>query len=258
MTQRAASEAILWNIPEQKTGKVAILGGNAQSFAQIVKTAEYFTPLPVGELKLVLPDALKNKLPPLPELYFAPSTPAGSLAKSDELAAALDFADVAVLAGDFSKNAATAVALAEAMAENPDTPTVWAKDTVNLLENEATRLLEQNQITILATVAQLQKLLRAMYYPKMLLLSMPMQPVKEVLRKFTVSYPKVVILTLHQGQILVASAGEVATTPLEKTGYTPLSLWTTDLAVKVTALQLWNSKARFEATRTAVEWNNEL
>ena len=243
---------ILWNIPEQKTGTVAVLGGNGQNFASVAKLAETFAKMPIKEVRTYLPDSLKSKMPALPDVYFAKATPIGSFDKSPELNAAMAAADVALLAGDFSKNSATAIALAEAI-RSSDKPTVWAKDTVELLAMEAQVLLPEGNITIIATLSQLQKLLRAIYYPKMLLLSMPIQPVKEVLHKFTLSYP-VTILTLHEGQIMIANGGEIYTMPLEKSGYTPLTLWLGDLPAKITALQAWNPAKPYDATIAALSY----
>lgn len=243
---------ILWNIPEQKSGTVTILGGNLHSFAPVAKTAEYFTKMPIKNIRTYLPDSLKSNIPSLPDIFFTKSTTTGSFDKSPELNAAVKDADITLLAGDFSKNSATAVAIADAL-KNSENPTVWAKDTTDLLATEAQDLLPNGNITLIATLSQLQKLLRAIYYPKMLLLSMPIQPIKEVLHKFTLSYP-VTILTFHDGQIIIASNGELHTTPLEKSGYTPLTLWTTDLPAKITALQAWNPNKPYDSTIAALSY----
>ena len=247
-----SKEDILWNIPEQRSGSVSILGGNSQNFSSIAKITESFTKMPLKEIRTYLPDSLKNKIPPLPDIFFTKSTATGSFDKSPELNAAISSSDISLLAGDFSKNSATAIALSSAIKAG-NKPTVWAKDTIDLLSTEAQDLLPLGNITILATLSQLQKLLRAIYYPKMLLLSMPIQPVKEVLHKFTLSYP-VTILTLHEGQIIIASNGELSTTPLEKSSYTPLTLWLGDLPAKITALQCWNPGKPYDSTLAALSY----
>ena len=244
---------ILWNVPEQKVGRVAIIGGNSQNFAGVARIAEYFSKMPLKDVYTYLPESLKGKIPVMPDVFFTAATNAGSFDKSPELNAAISEADVSLLAGDFSKNSATAIALSRAIV-GAKKPTVWVKDTTDLLAPEAAQLLELPGITIIASLSQLQKLLRAIYYPKMLLLSMPIQAVKEVLHKFTLSYP-VTILTLHQGQVIISSAGEIYTTPLEKTGYTPLTLWTGDLAAKIAALEAWNKGKEYEAAVAALSWN---
>ena len=64
-------EDLLWNIPEQKRGEINIIGGNIQSFRNPVKVTEFLvTNYALKKANLVLPDALKNKLPPLQFGFF--------------------------------------------------------------------------------------------------------------------------------------------------------------------------------------------
>ena len=241
---------ILWNIPEQKTGIISILGGNSQNFSNIIKNSEYLSKLPIKEVRTVLPDALKSKLPPLSELVYTKSTISGSFDKSPELIAAISDADLALLIGDFSKNSATTIAISDTIKKTA-TPIILARDSIDCVTAEASAFIERPDMTIIATITQLQKLLRVLYYPRMLLLSMPMQPVKEILHKFTLTYP-CLILTVHQGQVIIAKNGEIKTTPLSKTTYSPISFWTTDLAAKITALKLWNPTRDFDCIQTAI------
>lgn len=62
---------LIWNIPEQKTGHVAIVGGNSQNFSSVIRVSEFINQsFPIKTLTTVLPDALRGKLPPLPNLDF--------------------------------------------------------------------------------------------------------------------------------------------------------------------------------------------
>ena len=59
-------EDLYWNIPEQKQSAVNVIGGNGQSFRTEVKVAEYLAGnYPVETVNTVLPETLKNKLPPV-------------------------------------------------------------------------------------------------------------------------------------------------------------------------------------------------
>lgn len=250
---------LAWNIPEQKTGGVNIIGGNSQSFHSVVRLAEFLNNnFPLREVSLYLPDALRGQLPPLPNLTFAPSTSSGSFAKSAELRASLKSGDFSILAGDFSKNSATAIALSDAITQllessEPDSlkPLLLTRDSVDLLAETFDQLLKHPRLFLVASMAQLQKVFRAIYYPRMIMLSQPLVPVVEPLHKFTLSYPAT-ILTFHQDQIIVASAGSVTTTPIASTPYTPLSLWTGQLAAKVAAMNLYNPSQPLAATTSAV------
>jgi hypothetical protein len=244
---------IFWNVPEQKTGVIQIIGGNANSFSTEIKQAEYLNSLPLKEVRLLLPDALRSKVPPVPGINFAPSTESGSFDKSNELKFAIDDADITLLSGDFSKNSATSVALSNALKETIK-PVVLVRDAIDSVADSAEEFIEKGNITLVATMPQLQKLFRSLLYPKMIMLSSPLMPIVETLHKFTLSYP-VTILTFHQEKIIVANNGNVITTSIDKTDYTPIALFVGNLASKVAALELWNPGKSFEATQSALWYN---
>ncbi|MBR0480670.1 hypothetical protein IJJ46_02505 [Candidatus Saccharibacteria bacterium] len=254
-----------WNIPEQKSNHVAIIGGNSQNFAPIVKISEFLaTNYPVKTVETILPDALKSKLPPaLPNLTFLPSTTSGSFDRSPLLAETLARADFLFFAGDLTKNSITAVALSEALKTlyqdpsdsdfelTPDRAKILlTRDAVDLLIAESEFLLGSSAIYV-ASMVQLQKVFRAVYYPRAILLSAPLMQIVETLHKFTLSYP-VTIVTFHEGQILVANAGKIISTPIENTKYTPISLWSGELASHITAMNLWTPTQSLEATAAAI------
>ena len=244
-------EDLKWNIPEQKSGTISLIGGNLQNFSSIIRTAEFIQKtFPIAKLNIVLPDSLKSKLPPLPDVIFTKSTESGSFAKSDELNDTLERTDFAILLGDLSKNSATEVAVAEAI-KNSDTRILLTRDGIDLILTEMGEIIERDGLFILASMAQLQKLFRAVYYLKMLLLSMPLMPVVETLHKFTLSY-KTTILTFHQEQIIVANNGNIVTVPIAATDYTPLSLWNGTLASKISIMNLYNPGKEIDATLSAI------
>ncbi len=268
---------VLWNIPEQKTGHVSIIGGNSQNFSTVIRISEFMNQnFPIRTITTVLPDALRGKLPTLANLDFTPSTTSGSFAKSHALNIALNSPDACLLIGDLSRNSATAIAITDAIKSSFDnetsnfspsakTPTspqdpssfkplIIARDSVDLLNPEGSSWLTRPQTFIIASMAQLQKLFRAIYYPRMIMLTQPLIPILETLHKFTLTYP-VTILTLHQENIIVANAGQIITTNLHDTSYSPLSLWSGQLAARVLALNLFNPKHPLEATSTAILQN---
>ena len=240
-------QELSWNIPEQKSGKISLIGGNSQSFSNIIKNAEFLQQkFPIKNLNIVLPDSLKNKLPPLPNFVFTEATESGSFAKSDALNATFSSSDFNVLLGDFSKNSATCVAIANAL-KSSSVPTVFARDSIDLLLPEMVNIIEKDNLFFIGTMAQFQKLFRAVYYPKMLLLSMPLMQAIENLHKFTLSYP-CTIITFFENQIIIANSGKVVSIPISKTNYTPLSLWNGELAEKIAAMNLFSPEKPLEAT----------
>lgn len=250
-TSEVLSKDVFWNIPEQKTGTVQIVGGNSNSFSFEVKQAEFLDSLNLKEVRLLLPDALRTKIPPIPGVNFAPSTESGSFNKSAELEFAFLDADLIYLSGDFSKNSATVAAVVEAIKKSTK-PLVFTKDSIDLVSESAGEFMERGEMVFVASMTQLQKLFRGLFYPKMILLTQPLLPAAEALHKFTLSYP-VTILTYHQENVIVASGGKVVVTPIKDTGYSPISLFMGDLASKVAALNLWSpSNQRLLATHSAL------
>lgn len=247
-------EDLYWNIPEKKQGAVNVVGGNGQSFRTEVKVAEYLAGnYPVETVNTVLPEALKNKLPPVENFKFLPATEGGAFS-GEGLADVINGADFNLIIGDLSKNAVTGKAVTSAC-ETAEKPVVITRDTVDLIaENGPEKVLMNENMIIFGSLAQMQKILRAVYYPKMLLLSQSLVQVVEVLHKFTLSYP-VSIVTLHNGQLLVAKDGTVKAMPMEKSGYSPIMLWNGELAAKIVALNLYNPNNFIGATIAAILQN---
>ena len=59
--------------PEQRrfAGKLLIIGGNKGMFFAVASALEAAKRFGVGEVRALMPDALKNQVPSTPELYFA-------------------------------------------------------------------------------------------------------------------------------------------------------------------------------------------
>ena len=246
-------EDLKWNVPEKKQGTVNIIGGNSGNFRTEIKTAEFLAnTFPLQEVRLLLPEALKGKLPNLPNFVFLPATDAGTFAESQTLIGNFESADFSLILGDFSRNKETGRAIASAV-KIAEKMTLLTRDAVDLItENMPERIIMNENVVFLASVAQLQKLLRAIYYPKMLLLSSSLMQVAEVLHKFTLSYP-VGVVTLHNEQILVACSGTVKAVSLAKTDYSPMSFWDGEIAGKIAGMNLYNPNKFIEATVAGIE-----
>ncbi|MDO4741941.1 MAG: hypothetical protein Q4A79_01010 [Candidatus Saccharibacteria bacterium] len=242
---------LFWNIPERKSGTAGIIGGNSQNFRTSVRVAEFLTKTySLERVNLILPDVLRGKLPPLDNLYFLSSTESGSFKDGEELKERLNSSDFSLLIGDFSKNSITSRAVATACVSS-EKPAILTRDTVDLLtENQPERALMNKNLIIFSSGIQLQKLLRAVYYPKTILLSQSIVQIADTIHKFTISYP-ISIITIHNGQLLIAKGGEVSSIELAKTGFSPLSVWSGELAAKILALNLYNPNNFIAATIAA-------
>ncbi|MBQ3293915.1 hypothetical protein IJG96_02165 [Candidatus Saccharibacteria bacterium] len=254
--ESTAAEDLAWNFPEQKQGTVSIIGGNREAFSTEVKIADYlFKHFPmIKEVKNHLPDSLKKKLPPFENLNFCPSTETGSFTPSNELTASIVGSDMVIVSGDLSKNSLTTVAISRLIQFAPEsTQFILTRDTVDLVKDEAFSFIERDGIFLVASLAQLQKLFRALFYPRPILLSSPIFPIIETLHKFTLSYP-VSLITFHERKIICASHGDLVTIDIATTDFTPLSLWSGDLVARLAAFAMFNPKKPLDAMVAAVNY----
>lgn len=243
---------LTWNLPEQRSGTIKVIGGNSNSFRTEIKTAEFLADnFPVEIPILVFPDSLQPKLPDLPKVIYIGSTESGSFADENNLDAIMAATDYNLLLGDLSKNSVTAKAINYCL-DSPGCPTLITRDAVDLIaEYKPEPILMNPQTIFFASMPQLQKLFRTVYYPKVLLLSQSLFQVADALHKFTLSYPTKII-TLHNEQILIAESGEVKAVPLDKSGYSPLTFWNGELAAKIVAINLFNPNNFINATLSAI------
>lgn len=244
---------LYWNVPEeQKKGEIVVVGGNAGSFRVPVKTAEFLLGnFPLKTVRLILPEMLKSKLPPLPDAVFLKDAAGGSIADADGLVKAFDAVDFSVIVGDLSKNSATAGAVGKAIIGG-EKPILVTRDAVDLIAGEKIeQILMREDLTLVGSLVQIQKILKAVYYPKMLLASQSLVQVVEVFHKFTLSYPAQIV-TLHEGQILIAKNGRVVAVPMVQTPYSVLTIWNGEMAARIACLNLYNPGKFIEATVAAV------
>lgn len=235
-----------WNKPQQKTqaGRLGIIGGNKLGFISVAEAYSTALRMGVGEVRIVLPDALKKSIPPsITDAIFAPTTPSGSLAKNAkaELQALAEWSTGLLLIGDAGRNSETAI-LYEQFVQSFTGQLVITRDAVDLLKNASASVIERPHTLLVVSFAQLQKLFQAIYYPKILTFSMQLTQLVEALHKFTITYP-VTITTFHADQLIVAASGEVVTTPWSE----PMAIWKGDVATKAAAYWLWNDTKPLEA-----------
>ena len=234
--------------PEQRrfAGKLLIIGGNKGMFFAVASALEAAKKFGVGEVRALMPDALKNQVPSTPELYFAEAEASGAFGRLalQEMLRQAEWADAVLLIGDSGKNAETSLVFAEFM-DKCQKPVYITRDAVETVTPSAADWAMRDYETgLLLTMPQLQKMLRTMYYPKVITLSMPTNQLVETLHKFTLSYP-VAVATFHNDLIIVAEKGEVVTQQISETKLTPISLWSGALLVQAVVARLWNPEKDF-------------
>jgi NAD(P)H-hydrate repair Nnr-like enzyme with NAD(P)H-hydrate dehydratase domain len=244
---------IEWSKPEQRAqrGKLLIVGGSANGFMSVVKAFQTATQAGAGEVRVAMPDVLKNKLPKdFNEGVFLPSNHSGGLSGKGigDLQAAADWADGVLLVGDSGQNSETAILL-EQFLSNTNKWVVITRDVIDLLMNMTEKLVMRDKNVLVMSFAQTQKLFSSVYYPKILTFSMNLTNFADALHKFTITYPATIV-TLHQNQIVVAQNGQVVSQEIKS----PMELVDGSLATKATAYLLWNQTKPLEAIATS--WNH--
>lgn len=240
-----------WQRPEQKSlaGNLLILGGNTHGFAAVAQAYADAKKAGIGECRAVLPDALKKNIDPSTlDCVFVPTNPSGGITKDalPALKAATAWASGLLLIGDAGRNSETAIVYEQLLADFPDKPTIITRDAVDLLKSAWPQLLQRPQTVLVATFAQVQKIFQSVYYPKTILFSMQLTTLVETLHKFTITYPATIV-TFHQEQLLVATGGEVSTTPWDD----PLRIWRGSVATAASVYALQHAQL-FEAITASI------
>lgn len=242
---------IVWSKPEQRSraGKLGIIGGNKLGFAGVAESYSTAMKTGVGEVRTLLPDVLRKTIPTaITDTIFGASNPSGGLARdaSLEMRALGDWANSILLAGDAGRNSETAI-LYEDFLQDYTGPLTITRDAVDLIKNSAPTLVERPDTLLVVAFAQLQKLFRSVYYPKILTFNIQLTYLVEALHKFTITYP-VTIAVLHKEHLVVAHGGNVTTTEWQN----PMTIWRGTTATKAACYWLWNQSRPLEAVTASL------
>lgn len=240
-----------WNKPERKdqAGKLGIIGGNKLGFAATAESYQVAKDTGAGEVRILLPDALKKTIPPnITDALFAPTNHSGGLATEaeSEIRSLVDWSDAILLPGDAGKNSQTAI-LYESLISKANKPTVVTRDAVDLVQNSFTAVLENPNTVLIASFAQVQRIFKSVYYPKILTFSMQLSQVVETLHKFTLTYPATIV-TLHAEQIIIAQGGEVVT----QKWHDPMRIWRGHTAARAASFLLWTPQSPIKAISSSL------
>lgn len=242
---------IEWNKPEQRSmaGRLGIIGGNKLGFAGVGEAYSIAMSAGVGEIRVLLPDILRKTVPPsITDAKFAATNPSGSLSRDalSEMKALGEWSTGILLIGDAGRNSETAI-LYEDFVRDYHGPLTITRDAIDLLKNTPDLVVERPDTLLVASFAQLQTIFKNVYYPKILTFSMQLQQLVEALHKFTVTYP-VTVMTFHQNQLVIASAGEVTTTPWEN----PMAIWKGSVATQAAVYWLWSPQKPLQAATASL------
>lgn len=242
---------IEWSKPVQKAqkGQLGIIGGNKLGFISVAESYETSLKTGAGEVRVLLPDVLRKSIPPtMHDVIFGATNPSGGLAKDalTEMKALGNWSNGVLLIGDSGNNSETAI-LYEDFIKDYHGPLTLTRDAIDLVKNSSSLLVDRPDTLIIASFAQLQKLFRSVYYPKVLTFSMQLTNLIEALHKFTITYP-ISVAVLHQNTMLVASSGEVTTTPFDE----PMKIWRGQTATIAAVYWLWTPLKPLESVTASL------
>lgn len=242
---------IEWSKPERRdqAGRLGIIGGHKQGFAGVAAAYTVAHQTGVGQVRVLLPDALKKTIPStITDTVFAPTTASGSLSQEAlaDMQALAEYSNSALLVGDAGRNAETALVY-EQFIDQYSGPLTITRDSIDLVKNSAHLLVERPNTLIVASFAQAQKLLQAVYYPKILTFNLPLLQVVEIMHKFTITYPST-LAVLHREHMIMAHDGRVVTQPWDS----PMRIWRGETATQMASYWLWNTDKPLEAIATSI------
>lgn len=242
-------ENLVWSRPENHAhaGKILIVGGNSHNFAAPSSAYLAAEKAGAGSIRILLPEAIRthfSSFQGLPlEIEYAPSTPSGSFARKalDHFLELANWADGVLLAGDFGRNSETAILL-ERFAQKYSGQLTVAQDGLDYFLAKNSPIFSRKNTVAVINFGKLQKLAGNNRPQPPIKYSMNLHQLVEVLAAWNAN-----LITNHAEQFVVASAGQVSTTPMPAE-----SNWQIDLAAYAAVWWLQNPTKNFEAMTTSV------
>ncbi len=237
-----------WNKPERRdqAGKVLIIGGDVHNLGAPATSFATLKQNGIGNIKIALPDKTNRLVgKSLPEALFLPSTSSGEFSTEGEIEL-LDqaiWADTILLPGDNGRNSQTAILFQDIVQAYKD-QMVITRDALDLFSNNPGSLFDRSNTTIVASFAQLQKLVKNYGVPSALVFKMDLVKLVSFLYEFSLKV-EAAVLTLHHDQLIAAYKGKVSTTKLQVASEP--QHWRLMAASLVACYQTWNRTKPFES-----------
>ena len=241
---------IEWSKPENSNnlGKLLIVGGSLHSIMAPSTAFSVATDFGVNNIRVIVPAAAKQNIPTvLPFIEFAPSNPSGSFSKDEtnDIKAFAAQSDCAFLCGNFGKNSETALMIEQIL--TVDGLIVITGDGVDYFTEQPRQLLERPNTIIVASFAQLQKIVKNSPYLEALLFSDGPKQILQKINNFMKEYNSIVI-TEKDGNIILAEKENIITTNFDSLS----ANWQLAAACLVSCWSMANKNNLFAASATAI------
>lgn len=242
-------EQLDWDKPERKdhAGKLLIVGGHVHALTAPAQSYMLASSLGIGVQKVCLPSRAKSILGKAPfDAVFIPSTSSGEFAKEgiNELIEYAMWSDTVLIPGDVGRNSQTTLLL-DQLVQSYTGQIVITQDALDTLSGNPDQLLSRENTTVIASIAQLQKLAKNIGWNDPITFNMDLTKLVDVLSEITTKY-SASIVTLHQSQFVVAYGGQVSTTKSGQNIDEPQS-WRNAFATHAAVYQTWYPAKPFES-----------
>lgn len=242
-------EQLDWDKPERKNhaGKLLIAGGHVHALTAPAQSYMLASSLGIGVQKVCLPTKTKNILGKAPfDAVFIPSTSSGEFSKEgiNELLEFALWADTVLIPGDVGRNSQTTLLLEEFI-QSYTGQVVVTQDALDTLSGSPSLIINREKTTIVASIAQLQKLAKNSSWSNPITFTMDLTKLVEILAKESRKIPAGIV-TFHQSQFVVAIDGKVSTTKSTQDIDEPQS-WRNAFATHAAVYQTWYPTKSFEA-----------
>ena len=243
---------IEWEKPQNRRqkGELLIVGGSHHGFASVANSYEYSKQAGIGRTTVLMPEAIKASVQSfIDNLEFLPSTPSGSFSKKglSNLESLAKANMATLLAGDFGRNSETA-SLIEAFLMTSKSKIIITKDAVDYaISSYPRQVLRRQETIIVASLAQLQKLIKMAAMKKNIKFEMGITQIANFLANLSVEVSSVII-TMHHNHIFLAYGGKVSSTKVISED----RLWQTQTAAFSSVYWIQHPEKTFQALTSAI------
>lgn len=205
-------EDILWSRPVRRTGRILLVGGHRDGFAELQKVYQGFEDAQVAECRLALPDKLSKLVGSLEGVSLLASTPSGSIARDalSELVYLANESDLVSLGPDLSNNSETTLVMQRLIAETRASVVIPPQSAEQLLPEAGEWKDKENLLLFLN-----QKLLYKLAAKLAVDATIPLNPTADSIAEITLAVSKEFspsVVVLFENSIIVAIDGKASIT----------------------------------------------
>lgn len=208
-------EDILWSRPVRRTGRVLLVGGHRDGFAELQKLFQGFEDAQVAECRLALPDKLSRLVGSLEYVSLVASTPSGSVSRDAlaELVYLANESDLVSIGPDLSNNSETTLAMQRLIAETRASILIPPQSTEQLLP-EAGEWKDKENLLLFLNHKQLYRLASKLAVDATIPLSPTVDAIAGIALAVSKEFSPSLIISL-ENSLIVAVTGKVSITQIK-------------------------------------------